>query len=107
MKASLDVPTGLPTGTTPENVGVLAEDPHVPERVIAAPVAGVFTPQPPEVITAEGEIVRRGQVLAMIERNSGAVEVTSPHTGFLMGLLALPGEHVRAHQPLAWIRTLV
>lgn len=106
MMASLDVSTDVAPESADGAIGVLAEDPHVPERVIAAPVTGVFTPQPPEIVTAEGEIVRRGQVLATIERNSGAVEVTSPHTGFLMGLLALPGEHVRAHQPLAWIRTL-
>jgi biotin carboxyl carrier protein len=36
----------------------------------------------------------------------GDVPVTSPHTGFLMGLLALPGERVRADQPLAWVRVL-
>jgi hypothetical protein len=34
----------------------------------------------------------------------GSVAVTSAHTGFLMGLLALPGERVRADQPLAWVR---
>jgi hypothetical protein len=33
-----------------------------------------------------------------------SVPVTSPHTGFLMGLLALPGERVRSSQPLAWVR---
>jgi biotin carboxyl carrier protein len=34
------------------------------------------------------------------------VTVVSPHTGFLMGLLALPGERVRDGQPLAWVRVL-
>jgi biotin carboxyl carrier protein len=84
----------------------VAEDPAVTERVIAAPAAGVFALEPPEVVTSEGEIVHAGQLLGSIERNTGYADVVSPHTGFLMGLLALPGERVRMHQPLAWVRVL-
>ena len=84
----------------------IAEDLHVPERLIAAPAAGVFRAAAPEVVTAEGEIVYRGQQMGTIEVTDGAVPVTSPHTGFLMGLLALPGERVRADQPLAWVRVV-
>jgi hypothetical protein len=84
----------------------LAEDLCVPERLIAAPAAGVFRVLPPEVVTSEGEIVQSGQVMGSIERNAGAIDVVSPHTGFLMGLLALPGERVRDGQPLAWVRVL-
>ncbi|HEX6236652.1 MAG TPA: hypothetical protein VFZ68_05635 [Acidimicrobiales bacterium] len=81
-----------------------ADDLHVPERLIAAPAAGVFRNAPPDLVTAEGEIVRAGQVVGTIEGTGDAVPVSSPHTGFLMGLLALPGERVRANQPLAWVR---
>jgi biotin carboxyl carrier protein len=81
-----------------------AEDLHVPERLIAAPAAGVFHAAPPETVTTEGEIVEVGQVLGSIEAMGESVPVTSPHTGFLMGLLALPGERVRSSQPLAWVR---
>ncbi|HMG45646.1 MAG TPA: hypothetical protein VK611_30225 [Acidimicrobiales bacterium] len=84
----------------------LAEDLHVPERLIAAPVAGVFSLLPPDVVTSEGEIVQAGQAMGFIERNAESVTVVSPHTGFLMGLLALPGERVRDGQPLAWVRVL-
>jgi biotin carboxyl carrier protein len=83
---------------------ICAEEVHVPERLIAAPTAGVFQAAPPEVVTAEGEIVHAGQVVGSIEITDGSVSVTSAHTGFLMGLLALPGERVRADQPLAWVR---
>ncbi|MGH9229668.1 MAG: biotin/lipoyl-containing protein [Acidimicrobiales bacterium] len=86
--------------------GPLAEDLHVPERLIAAPSAGVFRAAAPEVVTAEGEIVYSGQHVGTIEVTDGAIPVTSPHTGFLMGLLALPGERVRADQPLAWVRVV-
>jgi biotin carboxyl carrier protein len=83
-----------------------AEDLHVPERLIASPAAGVFQSAPPEVVTGEGEIVQAGQVVGSIEGTGDSVPVTSPHTGFLMGLLAMPGERVRPSQPLAWVRVI-
>lgn len=83
-----------------------AEDLHVPERLIASPAAGVFKLLPPDVVTSEGEIVQAGQTLGFIERNSGSVDVVSPHTGFLMGLLVHPDERVRDGQPVAWVRVL-
>jgi biotin carboxyl carrier protein len=89
-----------------DNPAVSAEEVHVPERLIAAPTAGVFRAAPPEVVTTEGEIVHAGQVVGAIEVTGGEVTVTSAHTGFLMGLLALPGERVRAEQPLAWVRVV-
>ncbi len=93
--------------TDPSDIfAICAEEVHVPERLIAAPTAGVFQAAPPEVVTAEGEIVHAGQVVGSIEITDGTVNVTSAHTGFLMGLLALPGERVRADQPLAWVRVV-
>jgi biotin carboxyl carrier protein len=83
-----------------------AEEVHMSERLIAAPAAGVFRAAAPEVVTTEGEIVHAGQVVGAIEITGGRVDVTSAHTGFLMGLLALPGERVRAEQPLAWVRVV-
>jgi biotin carboxyl carrier protein len=104
----------------PDLFVICAEEVHVPERLIAAPTAGVFHAAPPDVVTAEGEIVHAGdyaasitgeivhagQVVGSIEVTDGSVSVTSAHTGFLMGLLALPGERVRADQPLAWVRVV-
>lgn len=99
-------PRSADAGPEADLFTVCAEEVHVPERLIAAPVAGVFQAAPPEVVTAEGEIVRAGQVVGSIVLTDGAVEVTSAHTGFLMGLLAMPGERVRAEQPLAWVRVV-
>jgi biotin carboxyl carrier protein len=100
-------PVGLETPADHADVfTITAEEVHVPERLIAAPTAGVFRSAPPDVVTAEGEIVRVGQVVGSIEVTDGSVVVTSAHTGFLMGLLALPGERVRADQPLAWVRVV-
>jgi biotin carboxyl carrier protein len=91
---------------TPDHTA-LAEDLCVPERLIAAPAAGIFNLLAPEAaLTGDGATVETGQPVGAIERNAGTVPVVSPHTGFLMGLLALPGERVRDGQPLAWVRVI-
>ena len=78
----------------------------VPERVVVAPAVGVFRPLPPETVTAEGELVREGQELGVVEGPGLRLAVRSPFSGFLMGLLAHPGERVREGQPVAWLRSL-
>jgi biotin carboxyl carrier protein len=98
--------TGDLTGLSFDAPDLIAEDLHILERLIAAPAAGVFRAAPPDVVTSEGEIVYAGQVVGTIEVTGDEVPVVSPHTGFLMGLLALPGERVRADQPLAWVRVV-
>jgi biotin carboxyl carrier protein len=97
---------GLAEASANPDHTALAEDLCVPERLIAAPAAGVFNLLTPEVATGAGATVRTGDALGAIERNAGTVPVVSPHTGFLMGLLALPGERVRDGQPLAWVRVI-
>ena len=87
----------------PVEVSVHADHVDVPERLIVAPAAGVFRP-PPSVAATTGGTVEVGQTLGAIERIEGLVDVVSPHTGRLMGFLALSGERVRARQPLAWLR---
>ncbi len=76
----------------------------VPERIIVAPVTGVFRPTPPQTVTADGEVVYAGQVVGTIETTTGTTPVTSAFTGFFMGLMAHEGERVRQDQPVAWLR---
>jgi biotin carboxyl carrier protein len=99
---------GLADASTTHEHTLLAEDLRVPERLIAAPAAGVFNVLATDTLTDEDTTVELqvGQTLGAIERNAGTVPVVSPHTGFLMGLLALPGERVRDGQPLAWVRVI-
>jgi biotin carboxyl carrier protein len=89
-----------------EHHGIDGESLDVAERVVVAPAVGVFRPSAPETVTAEGEIVRAGQELGVVEGPGLRLEVRSPFAGFLMGLLARPGERVREGQPVAWLRTL-
>lgn len=82
------------------------EDLSVLERVIVSPGLGVFQPHAPAEVTTEGEIVRQGQEIGTIAVSGHTMAVLSPFTGFLMGLLAHPGERVRDGQPVAWLRAV-
>lgn len=77
----------------------------IPERVVVAPGSGRFHPLPPEVFTSEGEWVRTGQSLAEIRCGSRTIPVESPFEGWVMGMLAIPGQPVAERDPLFWIRT--
>ncbi len=83
---------------------VHGEQLRVPERVILAPVLGVFRPASSDGVPAEGEMVLEGQSVGVVECSGEAVAVRSPFTGMLMGMLAHPGERVRESQPVAWLR---
>lgn len=89
-----------------EAVLVQGERLLVPERMIVAPAVGVFRPLAPETVTCEGEIVDEGQAVGVIEGPGTAVEVCSPFRGFLMGMLAEPGQRLREGQPVAWLRVV-
>ncbi len=90
------------TDTTPRRAG--GEDITVLERVIVAPSVGVFQPLDPQDGTAEGDMVSAGQPVGVVETSGRPTPVRSPFTGFLMGMLARPGERVREGQPVAWLR---
>lgn len=74
---------------------------YVSERMVISPCAGIFQPTGASAAAAaEGEPIEVGTVLGRI----GDTEVRSPFAGWLMGMLALPGERVQTSQPVAWLR---
>lgn len=73
---------------------------RVPERMIVAPVVGVFRP----VEIDEGMCIAEGDVVGVLEGPGTNVPVCSPFGGTLMGMMAHPGERLRAGQPVAWLR---
>jgi biotin carboxyl carrier protein len=87
-----------------EAVLVQGERLLVPERMIVAPAVGVFRPVEPETVTCEGELVDEGQTIGMLHGPGREVPVRSPFRGFLMGMLAEPGQRLREGQPVAWLR---
>ncbi len=73
----------------------------VPERMVVAPVTGVFRPSPCD----PGAQIEAGDVLGEITGPGTSVPVHSPFRGTLMGMLAHAGERLREAQPVAWLRT--
>lgn len=80
-----------------------AECPDVSVRLITAPGAGTFVPGECQPTTPHGAPVAAGDIVGLLIRLGGTDAVRTPFTGRLRGLLALPGERVRNHQPLAWL----
>jgi biotin carboxyl carrier protein len=83
--------------------GLLAESPHVEERLITAPHAGVFHPYLTELPITDVGRVLAGEAIGVLVRSGEKTMVESPFEGIFRGLLVLPGERVRPNQPVAWI----
>ena len=82
---------------------VQGDDICVDVRLVVAPTAGIFRPARPVDVTTEGEVVAAGAVLGYITGAGTERAVTSFCTGFLIRVLAHPGERVRPGQPIAWL----
>jgi biotin carboxyl carrier protein len=84
---------------------VCAEDLALDERLVIAPVTGTFFPAFTDVSTEHPGIVAAGDEIGVLVQTGEKHAITSPFTGRLMGMLAMPGERVRMHQPVAWLTT--
>ena len=75
----------------------------IPERMIVSPADGVF-----RSVDGNGDIVGRNinenDVIGYVETVGKSVEIKSPFTGTLRGLIAHSGERLRQHEPVAWLR---
>ena len=80
------------------------ERPGIRERLVVAPCAGRFVPLPPETFTCEGEWVEPGQPVAHVTTTSSPEPVVSRFRGWVMGMLAVPGQPVARGDALLWIR---
>ncbi len=83
---------------------IVAETLAISERLVIAPTAGRFHPLPPQIFTCEGEWVERGQALAEVSDGRDLVPVISSFSGWVMGMLAMPGQPVVQGEALFWIR---
>lgn len=68
------------------------------ERLVVSPAAGVFTKMQ---AIANNTAIEVGLVLGHV----GDTEVRSPFAGMLQNFIAVDGERVTAHQPIAWLRS--
>ena len=72
----------------------------VPERMIVAPVVGIFRPHD----VPDGVELSAGDEIGVVEGPGTSCPILSPFGGTLMGMLAHPGERLRSGQPIAWLR---
>jgi biotin carboxyl carrier protein len=70
------------------------------ERMIVAPVVGVFRP----LGVGEGATVSVGEIVGVVEGPGTREPVRSAFTGVVVGFLAFSGERMREGQPVAWMR---
>lgn len=78
----------------------------LPDRIVVSPGYGRLVVRSPQTFTAEGEVVRAGEVLATVEANTKTVEVRSPCDAWVLSFLAEDGERVRPGVPLVHLREL-
>ena len=69
------------------------------ERLVVSPSAVVFSPNDSVRI---GTTIEVGTVIGLI----GDIEVRSPFAGVVQNFIAVNGERVTTHQPIAWLRTV-
>lgn len=97
--------TALAASESPEaEVYAVTESVGIRERLVVAPCAGRFVPLPPETFTCEGEWAEAGQALAHVKTNTSAEPVLARFRGWVMGMLAVPGQPVARGDALFWIR---
>ena len=103
----MTVPPGThtPLPEPPRRSPLAGETLTVPERMIVAPVVGIFRPGDNVANVAfEGLEVRAGDEIGTVEGPGTSCPVLSPFGGTLIGMLAHNGERLRSGQPIAWLR---
>lgn len=68
------------------------------ERLVVSPAAGVFSPVSTVTVGSNIEV---GLVIGHV----GDREVRTPFSGVIQNFIAVEGERVTPHQPIAWLRT--
>lgn len=78
----------------------------LPDRIVVSPGHGRLVVPLPKSFGTEGEVVRAGDVIAMIDASSERVEVRAPCDAWVLSFLARDGDRVRPGAPIAHIREL-
>jgi len=91
------------TLTATDTIFAVPETTIMLERIVVAPCSGRFNSLPSETFTTEGEWVEPGTLLGEITVSGGKTAVRSHSRGWVMGMLALEGQPVKAGEALFWI----
>lgn len=68
------------------------------ERLVVSPSAGLFSPDSSVTV---GTSIDVGRIIGSV----GDTEVRSPFAGVIQNFIAVEGERVTTHQPIAWLRS--
>ena len=69
------------------------------ERLVVSPSAGLFSPESSVTV---GSQINVGHIIGRVGDN----DVRSPFAGVIQNFIAVEGERVTAHQPIAWLRSV-
>jgi biotin carboxyl carrier protein len=78
----------------------------LPDRIVVSPQHGRISVRVPQTYTSEGEVVREGDVIAVVECNPGSVEVRAPCDAWVLSFLARDGQRVEPGAPIVHLREL-
>lgn len=78
----------------------------LPDRIVVSPGHGRLIVHPPQSYTTEGEVVRAGDVVAVVEANHESLEVRAPCDAWVLRFLADNGERVRPGAPIVHLREI-
>ena len=95
-------PAGSPTPRRAETAAV-APPPPRPAAHAGTPIVPPMPGKVIEVRVREGERVRKGDVLLVLEAMKMRNELTSPSDGVVRGLTVKPGANARAKEPMLFV----
>ena len=78
----------------------------LPDRIVVSPEHGRLVVSLPRSYTTEGEVVRAGEVIAVVESNPGHFEVRAPCDAWVLSFLARDGQRVGPGAPIVHLREL-
>ena len=78
----------------------------LPDKIVVSPGHGRLVVPLPKSFGTEGEVVRAGDVIAIVDAKSQQVEVRAPCDAWVLTFLARDGDRVRPGAPIAHIREL-
>jgi biotin carboxyl carrier protein len=78
----------------------------LPDRIVVSPGHGRLVISAPQCYTSEGEVVRAGDIIALVESNPRSIEVRSPCDAWVIAYLARDGDRLRPGAPIVHLRAL-
>jgi biotin carboxyl carrier protein len=76
----------------------------LPDKIVVSPSHGRLVVPLPKSFGTEGEVVRAGDVIAVVDGSSQRTEVRAPCDAWVLAFLARDGDRVRPGAPIAHLR---